>query len=234
MLFERGHNVLVPCLPRHGKRDRMTADLAQLTADELKACALEALQSARALGDEICVLGFSTGGTLALWLAQTQPLPHVVAVAPFLGSKWIPRRFAGLALHAVMQLPNVFLWWDPRKREGLLPEHGYPRYPTHGAAQAFALGREILHGAAAPAASRVTLVINASEHTVNNAAIDDLYRTWRRNGGERVALSVLTGLPPSHDIIEPLRRDAPVDLVYPRLLALLCGPQGGAEPAKNE
>lgn len=233
MLFECGHNVLIPCLPHHGRRDRMTTALARLTADELKTSALEALSGARNLGENVSVLGFSTGGTVALWLAQTQPVSHVVAVAPFLGSMWIPRRLSGLVMRLALRLPNVFLWWDPIKRERLMPEHGYPRYPTHGAAQAYALGHELLRAPAPPAAERVTLVVNASENTVNNAAIGDLYRAWRGNGAEGVALVTLAGLRSSHDVIEPERRNAPAELVYPRLLELLCVPQGRDEPAKK-
>lgn len=232
MLFEHGHNVVIPRLPHHGYRDRMTKALAQLTKDELVACGLEGLDTARGLGADVTIVGFSTGGTVAAWLAQTQTLPHVVLVAPFLGSLWIPRLITGAATRLVLWLPDVFLWWDPIKREGLMPEHGYPRYSLHAAAQVIALAQDVLHAAGPPATERVTLVVNASEATVSNAAIEDLYRLWRARMGGGIELVRLTGLPVSHDIIEPERKLNPVESVYPRLLELLRR-QGSSEPAQN-
>jgi len=221
MLFERGHNVVIPRLPHHGYRDRMTNALAQLTKDELAACGLEALNAARDLGTEVTVVGFSTGGTVAAWLAQTQALPHVILVAPFLGSLWIPRRLTGAAVRLVLGLPNAFLWWDPIKRERLMPEHGYPRYSLHAAAQVIALAHDVLQAEAPPASERVTVVVNASETTVSNAAIEDLHRKWRARSGRSVELVRLTGLPASHDIIEPERALNPVATIYPRLLEIV-------------
>ncbi len=221
MLFERGHNVVIPRLPHHGYRDRMTTALAQLKKDELAACGLEALNAARDLGAEVTVVGFSTGGTVAAWLAQTQALPHVVLVAPFLGSLWIPRRLSRAAMRLVLRLPNVFLWWDPIKREHLMPEHGYPRYSLHAAAQVISLAHDVLHAPAAPASARVTVVVNASESTVSNAAAEDLHRLWRARSGRGIELVRLGGLPISHDIIEPERALNPVATVYPRLLEIV-------------
>lgn len=227
MLFDRGHNVLIPRLPHHGYRDRMTTQLARLTRAELKQCALESVEAVRDLGDRVTVVGFSTGGTMAAWLAQTQAISNVVIVAPFLGSIWLHHGLSGGVARLALRAPNFFPWWDPGKREALQPEHGYPRYSTHAAAEVCLLGQEILASAraASPLGTRIVLVVNASEHTVNNAAIDELYRTWKRRR-EDVTLVRLTGLPHSHDIIEPEKRRAlPVDLVYPRLLEIS---EGGA------
>jgi pimeloyl-ACP methyl ester carboxylesterase len=222
MLFERGHNVLIPRLPHHGHRDRMTTALARLTQDDLKRSALEACEAARGLGERVEVVGFSTGGTMAAWLAQTQPISNAVIVAPFLGSMWLHRRLATPVARLTLRAPNAFPWWDPVKRGALRPEHGYPRYSTHAAARVYLLGRETMElaRAAVPLAERIVLVLNPREHTVNNAAVGELFRRWESRRA-RVELVRLTGLPRSHDIIEPERRVDPVKRVYPRLLDIL-------------
>ena len=53
---------------------------------------------------------------------------------------------------------------------------------------------------------------------MNNYAIRRLYRRWHRHRPETVELSVLTGLPLSHDIVSPLRPWRLADRVHPTLL----------------
>ena len=198
----------------------MTKALGALTAEELKACGRDGLAAARELGNDVTIVGFSTGGTIAAWLALTERLSHVVLVAPFFASLWVPRRLTGIGIRLLLRLPDVFLWWDPIKRENLMPEHGYPRYSLHAASQVLRLAQEILQATDGPASERVTIVVNASEATVSNSAIEELFQVWhgRRHGVEMIRLG---GLPISHDIIEPERAVDPVATVYPRLLTVL-------------
>jgi pimeloyl-ACP methyl ester carboxylesterase len=222
LLFERGHNVHIPRLPHHGYADRMTTALARLTAGELKATALDALGRARELGEEITVVGFSAGGTVAAWIAQTQAVEHAVVIAPFLGSLWIPQACSQTVARWADALPNLFIWWDPVKRERQMPEHGYPRYATHAVVAVYRLGAEVLRAAkdAPPSSARVIVVVNQSETTCNNHAIARLHAAWQGHAPERCTLVRLTGLPPSHDIIEPERRAWSVERIYPKLLEL--------------
>src|SRR6202051_1365182 len=68
LLYERGANVLIPALPRHGYADRLSNILEYLSRDELVAFASNALTEARQYGERVTVIGFSLGGLLALWL----------------------------------------------------------------------------------------------------------------------------------------------------------------------
>ena len=56
---------------------------------------------------------------------------------------------------------------------------------------------------------------------MNNRAIDDLVALWRAVGGANVRLHRLVGLRPSHDIVEPERRQAPAARFLPMLHAIL-------------
>jgi alpha-beta hydrolase superfamily lysophospholipase len=222
-LHERGYNVIVPRLPRHGHADRMSTAQATMRAEDLKAVALSSLEVARGLGERVTVAGFSLGGLLAAWIAQTQEVGRAVPIAPFLGIAFVPSRLSAGLTRAALILPNVFNWWDPRLRERQMPAHGYPRYATRALAQAMLLSHELFEAAAAgpPKAKKIMLVTNAREAAVNNRAARKLARLWRAGRPEALETYEFADLPVSHDIIEPLHRPEIVEKVYPILIELL-------------
>ncbi|MHB8146844.1 MAG: alpha/beta hydrolase [Vulcanimicrobiaceae bacterium] len=222
-LHARGHNVLVPRLPRHGYRNRLSAALAGLTRESLERTARESIALAYDLGERVTVAGFSLGGLLAVWSAQHEEIERAVAIAPFLGVAWIPNRWMFPLMELALRIPNRFAWWDPIAREKQLPEHGYPRFATHALAQSYRLASQVMRDAtAAPVrAHGLTLVINQSEAAVNNRAMRRLAEMLSRHADGRIHSVALSGLPFSHDIIEPLRHPELAQRVYPRLLELI-------------
>jgi len=219
-LYERGHNVIVPRLPRHGHADRLSTALERLRPADLYETTAEAVAAAAELGERVTIAGFSLGGLLAAWAAQNFEVDRVVAIAPFLGVSWIPGFMMGGVSEIMLRIPNRFHWWNPVLRERQMPEHGYPRFSTHAVAHAFRIASGVLHEArkSAPRAKKVVLVSNAREATVNNRAIRRLYRDWRASQPDLIELLVLRGLPPSHDVVEPLRRSDLAERAYPFLL----------------
>lgn len=222
-LYDRGYNVLVPRLPRHGHADRLSNALAHLTASDLKAFAAESLAITRGLGDQVVVAGFSLGGLMAAWLAQYESVERVVAIVPYLGIALVPSMFSGPAAEIALRLPNLFGWWDPIAREQQQPAHGYPRYSSHALAHAYRLARELLDEARErePAARQIVVVNNAREAAVNNRAIARLVRRWRVHRGEDVRTFTFEGLRLSHDIVEPLKNRGIAAKVFPILLDLI-------------
>lgn len=223
LLFERGANVFIPRLPRHGLADRLTTQLEDLTAAELRDFAGRAAAYAATLGTRLSVVGFSVGGLLAAWIGQHVAVERATCIAPFLGVAWIPHALTGRAARFALALPNQFWWWDPVQRERLLPAHGYPRFATHAVAHAARLGHEVLADAQrnAPMARHVAVVLNARESTVNNRAARRLAAAWALRKPGAIVLHRLKGLPASHDIIEPLRSPDIVRSVYPALVDLV-------------
>ena len=169
------------------------------------------------------IVGFSLGGLLAAWLAHHEQVDHAVAIAPFLGVAGIPQALTPALAAVLTTLPNVFLWWDPFRRERGSPDHGYPRYPTRAIAEALHLATALGHLARInpPATRRITIVTNASEAAVNNGAARALARAWRAHDAGAVLLRRITGLPPSHDVIEPLRPGTLARRAYRQLLPIL-------------
>lgn len=226
-LHGHGHNVIVPRLPRHGHHDRLSEALARLTAEELRVFAGDSVTLAQGIGERVVVAGFSIGGLLATWVAERFPVEHVVAIAPFFGLSWIPGRWMNALSHMFLALPNRFHWWDPIAREKQLPVHGYPRYATHALAQAYMLAHEVIQCAPeGVAAKRLTFVTNARETAVNNRAVRRLEARLRASDPARLDHVVLSGIPFSHDIIEPLRHPEVANAVYPQLLGLIEEPLG--------
>jgi pimeloyl-ACP methyl ester carboxylesterase len=221
-LHVRGHNVVVPRLPRHGHRDRLTDALARLSADDLRTFASESIELAQGLGERVVVAGFSLGGLLAIWAAQRYPIDRAVAIAPFLGMSWMPIRFTAPFADLVLKLPNIFAWWNPLERERQQPEHGYPRYSSHAIGQSLLVARDVFaHAGQTLAARELILVTNAMEAAVSNRAVRRLARLLHAKSGGRLEHVVLRGIPISHDIIEPLRHPEIAGHVYPELLDLI-------------
>jgi pimeloyl-ACP methyl ester carboxylesterase len=217
-LHARGHNVLVPRLPLHGFEDRMTTALAALTEEDLHRFSRDCADAAKVLGERATIAGFSAGGTLALWLAQHDAVDRVVAIAPFLGAAAIPTPLMGLATRALTRMPNWFVWWDPIRRGRAMPAHGYPRYPTHAMALLYRIAEEVMRGASLPPiAGRIAVVVNRGEASVSNRAIAKTIRRWEAVGA-RVERIELCGMPPSHDVIEPLRCVELAQRVFPAVL----------------
>jgi carboxylesterase len=231
-LHQSGDTVLIPRLPGHGAHDRLTTQLRDLRARHLIGAAEDALSMARGLGTSVIVAGFSLGGLLTAWLAQHHHIDHAVAIAPFLGVSCVPRQATSAFASALHALPNMFLWWDPVRRERLMPDHGYPRYPTHAIAEALGIATTLsgLARMTAPVTRRITIVTNASETAVNNAAARELARAWNAHGGDAAQLHSITGLPPSHDVIEPLRPGTHARRAYRTLLPILHSTNAGVVP----
>jgi pimeloyl-ACP methyl ester carboxylesterase len=222
-LHAYGDTVIVPRLPGHGARDRLTTQLRDLSAQHLIDAAYEGLAIARGLGTSVVVAGFSLGGLLAAWLAQHEHVDHAVAIAPFLGVVGIHGAATAALAASLRTLPNAFLWWHPIKRECLMPDHGYARFPTRAIAEALGIATDLraLARTTPPVTKRITIVTNESETGVNNGAARALAAAWRAHDGTAVALHRLTGLPPSHDIIEALRAGTVAHRAYRTLLPIL-------------
>jgi len=224
-LYDHGHNVLVPRLPHHGHRNRLSTALERLTADELRLTAKQSVELASRLGERVTVAGFSLGGLLTTWIAQHDSVHRAVAIAPFLGVAMVPNRWMPPLAELLLRLPNRFQWWDPVARERQLPEHGYPRYATHALAHAYRLARDVLDEATAhaPRTTDFVFVTNAREAAVNNRAVFRIVEQLRAHHSTNVRHVELTGLPLSHDVIEPLRHPNLADRVFPQLLSIIEG-----------
>ena len=222
LLHARGENVYVPRLPFHGHKNRLTRAIGNITLADIEAAASDAARLGAGLGANVSALGLSLGATMALQLAQTGRVNNAVGIAPFLMVPLVPRGPGMLLMHALETLPNRFLWWDPRRKEQMPPVYAYPGFWTHCLARCVFAGDALIAaaGRALPAAPRCTVVINAQDPAVNNAAARELAARWHARGAT-YALVVWDDLGKVHDVIDPTTYPAAPTSVYPRLTALL-------------
>ncbi len=219
-LHARGHAVIVPRMPYHGYADRMTDAIANLRAVDLEAAALRAVVAAALCGERVVVAGISVGATLAGWLAARTRIDTGIAFAPFCGLRELPAG-ANDALGALLRVaPNRFSWWDPRRKEAQDPPHGYPRFATRALGESLLLSSEIDAAPHGPHARRTVLVLNENDPVVNNAHARRRFATLRGYGVE-LDETVLQGMPPIHDLIEPQIPQEQTELVYPILIDLI-------------
>src|ERR1044071_3974696 len=99
---------------------------------------------------------------------------------------------------------DLFVWWDPRKRERLGPECGYPRFGTHALAESFLLGAEVFRAAKrhAPVTRSILSITNSRDPAVNTAATRAMLRRWARHANVDVReFRFGRRLGPLHDVI---------------------------------
>jgi len=220
LLAARGHAVIVPRVRYHGYRDRLTDAIEALTASDWEEAALRAIAIAALCGRRVVVAGISVAGTLCGWLASRVAVDHTIAIAPFCGIRELPGGANGVFGGALRTLPNRFFWWDPRRHEGQLPLHAYPRFSTHALGQSLLLADELVPGEPGDAATRrVTMLFNDAEPIVNNAYAERRFAVLRECGVQLVRETIHVAN--THDIIEPQIPQARPDVVYPRLIALI-------------
>jgi pimeloyl-ACP methyl ester carboxylesterase len=224
MLYERGWNVLIPRLPRHGLAPRMTDALARLSAEELLGAAGHALDLAHGLGDTVVVAGLSQGAVAAAYLAQRRgDLDRAIIIAPSFAPYGVSRNLALRLTNALLLAPNVFQWWDPKLREKVPgPRETYPRYATHALGEVYRLGFVVLAEAdhAPPRARSIVVVTNANDIAVNNEIAEVLEARWKEHGGRVQDFEFPRTLKLGHDIIDPEQPYQNVDAVYPALMNL--------------
>jgi carboxylesterase len=220
----KGYNVYIPRLPYHGYKDRMTRDIAKLTAEDLVTYGDCAVDIACGLGRQITVMGFSAGGVVAAWLAQNRAdIQYAVPIAASIGISFVPVSLTQPLIRLFRALPRFFLWWDPRTRKEnpLSVYHAYPRYASRSLVEILRLGvvldRQARHSR--PATHSILLITNACEPGVNNAAIGRLAELWRKHQDiqlRRYAFEETLCLP--HDLLTPGTPGVPTEEICNRLV----------------
>jgi hypothetical protein len=147
-----------------------------------------------------------------------------VPISPAFGPYGVPLRLVPGLVTLGKALPNLFVWWDLRKRAAVGPACSYPRFSTHAIAESFQLGLEIYHTAQTnrPACKQILVVTNPRDAAVNNRASHAVVRSWRAHSRGAVSEYVFgPELGPLHDIIGPYQPNARVEYVYPILFQLI-------------
>ena len=222
-----GDNVLVPRVDHHGLGDRMTADLANLRAEELAALVTECAGIARGLGDTVVVCGLSTSGVAAAWAGVSLPgVDRAVVIAPAFSPPWEPGWIAPAVTRLSLRLPNTFVWWNDEKKEALDgPAQCYPRFSSRAMGECYRLGEDAMRRLAArgPAARDVAVVTSLADGAVDNARAHGFAERCRPGGARVREFAFAAGDSVVHDMIDPQQVGARIGVSYPVLLRFLRG-----------
>ena len=226
IFYEKGYNVLIPRIPHHGLKDRMTEDYAKLTALELTQLSDESMDIAQGLGEHISVAGLSMGANMASWLAQNRSdIDCAVIISPFWGWKELPTSLLKPAINLLSILPNIFLWWDKKEKKALLgPTSAYYRFSTRGLAQIMLLGWLVIKEArsGAPKTCHIVVITNELDDSANEKIFDKVADNWQKHNSVKItrfqfdkSFGVL------HDLIDPEQPYQKTASVYPKLIELI-------------
>jgi esterase/lipase len=226
IFYKKGYNVLIPRIPHHGLKDRMTKDLVRLTALEMTQLCDESVDIARGLGNRVSVVGFSMGANMAGWVAQNRSdVDKAVIIAPFWGWKGLPTGFFKPIINLLSFLPNMFVWWDREGKTALIgPTSSYYRFSTRGVAQIMRLGWSVMKEArsVAPKARTIVVITSALDDTVNEKNLDRVVDEWQRHGGVKITrFQFDRRLDVFHDLIDPEQPYEKTATVYPKLIELI-------------
>lgn len=218
--YNLGYNVLLVPMPHHGLSNRMTTDHAELTAEELTAYADEVVDIAQGLGEKVIMAGLSVGGVVTAFAGtHREDLDLAVLISPAFGYKAVPTLATAAAMNAFSVLPDDYGWWDETKQEQGGVPHGYPRYSQRALAQSLRLSFAARRSK--PLAGKVIVVTNPNDAAVNNDLTYQTIKRWRRQGVNLITYEFPMELQLDHDLIEPGREDAQIEVVYPKLIELV-------------
>ncbi|MEZ4662410.1 MAG: alpha/beta fold hydrolase [Caldilineaceae bacterium] len=236
IFHKMGYNVLTPRLPHHGHANPLTERLAHITAEELFDLSGDAVDAACGLGERVTVVGFSLGGVLASWIAQTRTdVERVIIISPALATKAIPIWLNDAASRTLPVLPNRFMWWDSDTQNRPPSQtHAYPRYSTRAVGHLLRASQIVYQVAntARPKAKSILMSLNPCDEAVDNRGAIRLAETWKRHGVNVYMHQFDQSWNLAHDIIDPTSPQQQVDRVYPILLRLITNatPNDNAQP----
>ena len=219
-LYNQGHNVVILRMPYHGLESHRVSELGQLSPQDLRAYADQAVDIAAGLGDEIVVAGISGGGAVASWMAQNRPeVDRALLLAPFFGVHGVPDFANTLLMNAFSRLPNIVLDdpLEPRR------DWVYRGEATRGVAAFLALGHNVMQGASKGTTpqGQVIVVTTAKDNTANNGSTAKLVDLWQGAGSEVVTFEFEPSLDIPHNSVDPAADAAKKQLVYEQMLRLL-------------
>jgi pimeloyl-ACP methyl ester carboxylesterase len=226
LLFERGHNVVIPRIPYHGEQDRLATDWARLKAEDMLDAGNQSVDLARSLGDKVTAAGLSINGATVAWMAQNRSdLARAVLLSPFLAPAGLPDWTLTPVERLLLRLPNMFFWWNPKLKENLPgPPYAYPRFPTRVIGETMLLGGQVLRESRSqsPRSASILVVTSASDTAANSRVTSELVANWRRlcHGGIET-FEFPAGDKVPHDFIDPNQPNQKTALVYPKIIELL-------------
>lgn len=202
-----GFVVLLPRMPRHGDRDVLSREIANITAEEVVTFAHHCVDIAAGLPRPISAVGLSAGGALAAWAGATRPeIERIVSLSPFIAPKGVPLALGRLVVRLHRFVPTTYVWWDPLKKTDLgeCPP-AYPGFPLRAIVPFMHLGESLHDGHTMPShrLRRVVLVTNPGDFLIRrDAARTTIARMFSGHAEEVRELTISKDVGWWHDFVD--------------------------------
>lgn len=223
ILYERGHNVLIPRMPHHGLLSNDTAELGVIRAEELRDYGDEAVDIAQGLGREITVIGLSGGGTVTAWIGQNRPdVARILGLSPFFGIPEVPPFMVTFLMNLTARIPNINL-----TNPGLEQlDWRYGGQSTRAVGQYVRLGKHVFGEAAreSPPIQSADFITTAHDQTADNDYTVELANSWTEAGADVATYEFAAFNEIPHASIEPGVDPAKKVQVYAKILDMLGEP----------
>lgn len=235
LMRAKGYRVLVPRMPRHGRIDVMTPDLAGLTTGELEAFANEIVDIASGLGGPVRIVGLSAGAIIAAWAgAFRAEVDRVALIAPIAAPTGVPMPVVRLLIRLHAVLPRLWIWWDPRLKANLGESpYVYPGFHLPGLVPYLHLAQALRDRRIEPTnrLARVVLLTNPNDFAVRRDVARALtLRAFTDHADVVAEARVAESLGWWHDFVDPYgKHGASAEQVEQIIEALL----GTGDPAAN-
>ncbi|MDF5706114.1 MAG: alpha/beta fold hydrolase [Nostoc sp. S4] len=169
--FNKGYNVLIPLQPGHGLSGNWSRQNPPPLPTDIQIYQqflIEWLQIAKTLGQKVVIGGFSTGGTLATWLALEHPqlIDRALLFAPFLGSRY------SLFDRLIEILPIYFEWFNKNAPGNF----GYKGFCLKALRIFIKLREEVLEKAQSCVCAPILIVCSEADRAVSRSKQQEFFR----------------------------------------------------------
>ncbi len=161
-LFQAGYNVLIPLQPGHGVAGDWNGDNPPPLPEDARVYlhfAIEWFQQAQLLGNQLILGGYSTGATLAAWLAREHPqqIEKTLLFAPYLSGN-------NLLVNWLVEILPFYYEWLNKDNPG---NFGYDGFSIPALRLFLDMAQEILDRAKDTPTTPMLIVSSESDRAVN-------------------------------------------------------------------
>lgn len=224
ILFNQGANVIIPRARDAGFANLLNKEQGNQSGQDLLDQAAIGLDIAAGLGNHTTIIAISASALSAAWMAQHRPgIDQVLLLSPFFAPYGKSVFVTNLLSSILLRLPNFYLWKNNQLKATLPePSYVYPRWGTYCLASTLALAREVRSFSEPIECNRLSILISASDQTVNNHVTKKLMKKWSRENPEKIFYYEFpASLKIPHDCLDGYGTDISTTLVYPQILKML-------------
>lgn len=226
--FDQGYNVLIPRIPFHGNKDRLTTDLSQLTPETLSNFVKQTSQIGSGIGDEVYTAGISGGAILSATSGYYYNfINKAIIISPLFIGYDLPDWGLDPFIKIRNFMPDYYVWWDDEEKENITgPNYAYPRFSFKGSMSFMEVGKKLVLDIESSKATnnpnlKIVHITSQNDKAVKNYYNQNIIDNWANKINHQPTLYMFpASYNFNHDIIDQNQATARPDIVYPIIIGL--------------